>query len=255
MPNNNPPVEVIQDARARKLLDLIQAESDGMVSHAIVGYEEAIRAMLAFQSEARAGEGEVVCPQIEMGHGLVDVGQIHWQGRKGIVLHPRENFIPIGEEGDLKGDYWPVTSDVVIWIDSPGGADTIISELAPLATPSHPLPDREAIARELDPKEWGKYDQARACPSVTHAATSGIGPSLVRADHFLGILRRLSLTPSPGGEGVTTAADNELREGECTCAEIHGEDPNCALHGEKTQWGIENAECWNCGVLINKPTP
>jgi hypothetical protein len=51
----------------------------------------------------------------------------------------------------------------------------------------------------------------------------------------------LSLPPSPVGEG------------KCTCAEIHGEDPNCALHGDKTQWGIENAECWNCGVPVNRP--
>lgn len=26
----------------------------------------------------------------------------------------------------------------------------------------------------------------------------------------------------------------------CTCAEVHGEDPNCALHGVATEWALEN---------------
>ena len=26
----------------------------------------------------------------------------------------------------------------------------------------------------------------------------------------------------------------------CTCCEIYGEDPNCALHGAATPWALEN---------------
>lgn len=26
----------------------------------------------------------------------------------------------------------------------------------------------------------------------------------------------------------------------CTCMEVHGEDPNCALHGIATAWALEN---------------
>lgn len=87
------------------------------------------------EREAVRAEG-ISCPQIAMGHGLVDVGPIYWQGRTGIILHPRSGHIPLGKPGELSGDYWPTNDDVVIWIDKPEGATVIIDELAALLTPT-----------------------------------------------------------------------------------------------------------------------
>lgn len=92
-----------------------------------------VKDRLAFQQPG--GEaGGMICAQIEMGHGLVDVGQIHWQGRSGVLFAPRDQHVPIGEDGTVKGDYWPKPSDVVIWVDDPRGADVVISNFATLAS-------------------------------------------------------------------------------------------------------------------------
>lgn len=32
----------------------------------------------------------------------------------------------------------------------------------------------------------------------------------------------------------------DLVERQCTCLEVHGENPNCTLHGEGTTWALEN---------------
>lgn len=67
--------------------------------------------------------------QIEMGHGKVDVGRIDWNGRVGIILHPRNGVIEVGQPGVLKGDYWPTVDDVVIWLDSDDGAAVVIKHI------------------------------------------------------------------------------------------------------------------------------
>ncbi len=105
--------------------------------------EGVVHRLAARQSPDSLVDGQITCPQIAMGHGLVDVGQIHFDGRKGIILHPRAKHIPVGELGDLAGDYWPTAGDVVIWIDKPEGADVILKELAPLASLSKSPSDGE----------------------------------------------------------------------------------------------------------------
>jgi len=90
--------------------------------------------------------------EIAMGHGLVDVGPIYLEDRVGIILHPRTDFIPIGEGGSIGGDppqfYDPQSGDVVIWLDGPERGTTIIRELQELTPPASPS-DEAARLREM----------------------------------------------------------------------------------------------------------
>ena len=126
-------------------------------------------------------ERSIEAAQISMGHGKVSVGVIYWGDRKGLLLSPQESYIPIGEPGAISGDYWPTKNDVVIWIDAPEGADTILSELASLGT----LPEAAARIRELEaardgmaqalaerdtaaakcPVDAPRFDPAKSCPA------------------------------------------------------------------------------------------
>lgn len=79
----------------------------------------------------------IAAAQITMGRGLVDVSRIWHEGRAGILFRPRENHIPIGDEGELSaGEYWPVEGDVVIWIENGGGAQVVKKYLTPFLPPS-----------------------------------------------------------------------------------------------------------------------
>lgn len=60
----------------------------------------------------------VEATQITLGKGLVDVGPILWDGRRGILLRPRPHHLPINDAGELQNvEYLPVEGDVVIWLD------------------------------------------------------------------------------------------------------------------------------------------
>lgn len=77
-------------------------------------------------SGAEAGGAANEATQITMGRGLVDVTRIEHEGRSGILFRPRSEHIPIGDEGELQpGKYWPVASDVVIWIENEAGAQVV----------------------------------------------------------------------------------------------------------------------------------
>ena len=76
--------------------------------------------------------------EIYMGRGLVDVGDIHHEGRSGILFRPRATHIPIGQPGEVSGEYWPGHGDVVIWIENRGGAEVIMDFLSPFLTTPAP---------------------------------------------------------------------------------------------------------------------
>ncbi|WP_210203041.1 hypothetical protein [Pseudaminobacter soli (ex Li et al. 2025)] len=112
--------------------------------HGQIPRYDAARAALSGASTATpADKVQMEAVEISMGHGLVDVGPITWQGRSGILLRPRDKHIPVGSPGELQDQsYWPVSGDVVIWIDWPEGAEIIIKHLAALGT-SDKLAERE----------------------------------------------------------------------------------------------------------------
>jgi hypothetical protein len=68
--------------------------------------------------------------EIAMGHGLVDVCVCNHEGRYGLVLKPRTQYVPIGEETAPQGSM--VTLDggcVVVWLDGPEFGKTIIEAI------------------------------------------------------------------------------------------------------------------------------
>ena len=59
--------------------------------------------------------------QITLGKGVVDIAPIEHEGRKGVLLRPRQTIIPYGQPGELpEGRYWPVEGDVVLWVEGEG---------------------------------------------------------------------------------------------------------------------------------------
>lgn len=113
-------------------------------------------------SPGKDGGQEVEAAQITMGRGLVDVSRIEHEGRAGILFRPRDDHIPVGEEGELQpGEYWPVKGDVVIWIENEGGArviETYLSAFLPYQPDSTALVERLTKALEPFAKEAGCYD-------------------------------------------------------------------------------------------------
>lgn len=68
--------------------------------------------------------------EIAMGHGLVDVCVCNHEGRYGLVLKPRAEYAPIGQETAPARSV--VTLDggcVVVWFDGPEFAGTIIEAI------------------------------------------------------------------------------------------------------------------------------
>ncbi len=50
-----------------------------------------------------------------------------------------------------------------------------------------------------------------------------------------------SNTPYFGASSMTTTSISELVERQqCSCMEVHGEDPDCIFHGEETEWALAN---------------
>lgn len=185
MPNNQPPVEVIQGEDRHALCLLI----DGMcpkiddftglpIGTEVETLADAICAMLAFQSEARAGEflgGWLPCP---------------------FCAAPLSEPMPAQGSSLLFRFHPGVVTDKDCILAGKGFGD---KELAAWnQRPSHPLPDREAIARIVDPNNWRLVDHWRALPNrpdLEIRIPGIVGDSLNKADAIL------SLTPSPGGEG------------------------------------------------------
>lgn len=73
---------------------------------------------------------EIYSRQIAMGHGLVDVTVGLLNGRYGLVLRERDEYIPVGEQTSEQGSLVLLDEKaVVIWLDGPEFGDTIINAL------------------------------------------------------------------------------------------------------------------------------
>lgn len=145
------------------------------------------------------------CPQISMGHGKVDVGIILHEGRKGLIFHPRESYIPVGAPGETAGDYWPQPEDVIIWIDAPEGADVIVREIAPLATA--PVTTDPKL---IEPVAWEcfcdrSYFDTWCVRQVGKMQVFGAGFHLVNEDEAQVLCNMLNSTEA----AINEAAQNE----------------------------------------------
>lgn len=119
------PIIGIENRTAREVFDIMSDRIRSALSPAATPVSE-------------AEPDSIKAAQITMGLGLVDVTRIEHEGRAGILFRPRDQHIPIGDEGKLQpGKYWPASGDVVIWIENEGGAEVIREYLAPfLAKPA-----------------------------------------------------------------------------------------------------------------------
>jgi hypothetical protein len=67
--------------------------------------------------------------EITLGRGLVDVCHYRHDGKHGILLKPREEFVPVGgvnPDLPVNSEYWTSENDVVIWIDNKEGAQVLL---------------------------------------------------------------------------------------------------------------------------------
>lgn len=149
--------EQIEAVRAalRKSTDLLEGYNlNGFHSGVVKRNREALAILQSIPAQSGGGM-TIKATQISMGHGLVDVGDIQHEGRKGILFSPRECHIPIGAEGSISGDYWPRTGDVVIWIDNADGAAVIDKHLSPFLSRNVSAPIQPVIPDDwvLVPKE------------------------------------------------------------------------------------------------------
>jgi hypothetical protein len=115
--------EVPKDALQRLIRLEVDAALDPAVSQSAVDLVAQARRD-ALEEAARAPR------EIAMGHGLVDVCVCNHEGRYGLVLKPRAEYAPIGQETAPARSV--VTLDggcVVVWFDGPEFARTIIEAI------------------------------------------------------------------------------------------------------------------------------
>lgn len=64
--------------------------------------------------------------QITLGGGFVDVGVCTTENEFGVILRPRENHIPVGDDGELADEnYTAIEGDVVIWFRTLAGLEVL----------------------------------------------------------------------------------------------------------------------------------
>ncbi len=67
--------------------------------------------------------------EVILGHGMIDLGPITYNGRTGLLLRKRDHHIPVGQPGEVQGEYWPRSGDVVIWFDNGDRGDTLLEAI------------------------------------------------------------------------------------------------------------------------------
>lgn len=66
--------------------------------------------------------------EITLGEGFVDVCHYRHQGKHGILLKPRKEFVPVGgvnPELPVNSEYWTSEGEVVIWVSSKEAAEVL----------------------------------------------------------------------------------------------------------------------------------
>lgn len=56
------------------------------------------------------------------------------------------------------------------------------------------------------------------------------------------VLASDGLSPCGSSQQAVSPVPASIPDASCTCGEVCGEDPACALHGRHTPWAIENPE-------------
>lgn len=84
------------------------------VLHQTVGLEDPSGNSIARVMHAEPLRGEpAAAVEVSLGHGQVEVIELHQEGRVALVLHQRgERGLEVGQE------YWPGVGDVVIWLEN-----------------------------------------------------------------------------------------------------------------------------------------
>ncbi len=68
--------------------------------------------------------------EIVLGHGMIDIGSITYEGRTGLLLRRRDFYIEVGQPGGIQNEtYEPKKGDVVIWFDNGDLGNTLATIL------------------------------------------------------------------------------------------------------------------------------
>lgn len=90
---------------------------------------------------------------ITLGAGICDIGPINYGDKTAVLIRPRANHVPFGQQGELQNtEYVPVKGDVVIWSKGEGSS-VLIKEL--LANGVSQPPDKASIIAILNARlDW-----------------------------------------------------------------------------------------------------